>query len=156
MPVNSQLFHDACPGTHKYLEIHYACLSSRNVKVPDLPAWLKHSGREPKNSVTTETTQNPKKVQIPVLVTGKVTTERPIPITTPTTTSTTQSTTRRTTSTSTTASPSTSPKSINRTQRPTPKTTTPGKIVPFLKGPNEARKRQIKCALKSKLAETAS
>ena len=27
VPVNSDLFHDACPGTHKYLEIHYACLS---------------------------------------------------------------------------------------------------------------------------------
>ena len=48
VPVNSDLFHDACPGTHKYLEIHYACLSSqrqkpvknRGQKAPDLPPWM--------------------------------------------------------------------------------------------------------------------
>ena len=47
VPVNSDLFHDACPGTHKYLEIHYACLSSNNQKVkpggrlpPIKPGWV--------------------------------------------------------------------------------------------------------------------
>lgn len=48
MPVNSELFHDACPGTHKYLEIHYACLSSSSPlgspangrKAPALPPWM--------------------------------------------------------------------------------------------------------------------
>ena len=56
--VNSKLFHDACPGTHKYLEIHYACLSSNNNakgalggggrKMPVLPAWMR-----PKATTTT-------------------------------------------------------------------------------------------------------
>jgi hypothetical protein len=35
--VDSKSFHDACPGTHKYLEIHYACLSRSTKAIPSEP-----------------------------------------------------------------------------------------------------------------------
>ena len=44
VPVKSDLFHDACPGTHKYLEIHYTCLSTNsatsNNQKPNMPSWM--------------------------------------------------------------------------------------------------------------------
>ena len=65
--VNSSNFHDACPGTLKYLEIHYACTSKipqsgtsgSAGKQPSLPPWLidrkngktgNSDSRKPKNS----------------------------------------------------------------------------------------------------------
>ena len=35
--VDSTSFHDACPGTHKYLEIHYACQSRSQEAIPSEP-----------------------------------------------------------------------------------------------------------------------
>ena len=32
--VDSMSFHDACPGTLKYLEIHYACHSRSHKEIP--------------------------------------------------------------------------------------------------------------------------
>ena len=58
VPVNSDLFHDACPGTHKYLEIHYACLSTSaptsnnqkpNSRTPWKPSWMSHRPKEHHN-----------------------------------------------------------------------------------------------------------
>lgn len=131
VPVNSELFHDACPGTHKYLEIHYACLSanSDNKKgprgPPKLPGWFKpknsqnipnmataatnheiNSVNSAVNSNKTETESvGPRK---PILVTkkGRDTTER-VPITTEATT--TQSTKSRTDSTTPSPRPTSSP-----------------------------------------------
>ena len=53
--VDSSSFHDACPGTLKYLEIHYACSSRSQDAIPSdaigngkakpaLPPWLKRQG----------------------------------------------------------------------------------------------------------------
>ena len=46
MPVNSDVFGDPCPGTHKYVEVHYACKSkaaASTTKKP-LPPWFLESG----------------------------------------------------------------------------------------------------------------
>ena len=45
-----QVFGDPCPGTHKYVEIHYACVSqfagpaSSKSSTPRLPPWLLEGG----------------------------------------------------------------------------------------------------------------
>lgn len=124
VPVNSELFHDACPGTHKYLEIHYACLSSgksSNVKKPSLsqkipvriPHWpLNHHLAKKPNKTDSESASSSDKSssevrkQIPILVTEKQVEVR-VPITSPppTSSSTTVVTTEApTTSTTTPAS----------------------------------------------------
>ena len=44
------MFGDPCPGTHKYVEIHYACVSqsagpvSGKTSTPKLPPWLLEGG----------------------------------------------------------------------------------------------------------------
>ena len=51
MPVNSHIFgEDPCPGTRKYVEVHFACIDSRlssglkSLKPPSTkPPWLKTS-----------------------------------------------------------------------------------------------------------------
>ena len=46
MPVNSEVFGDPCPGTHKYVEVHYACknkAAASTTKKP-LPPWFLESG----------------------------------------------------------------------------------------------------------------
>ena len=46
MPVNSRVFGDPCPNTHKYVEVHYACapkVSATTTKRP-LPPWFLQSG----------------------------------------------------------------------------------------------------------------
>ena len=46
MPVNSEVFGDPCPGTHKYVEVHYACknkAAASSTKKP-LPPWFLESG----------------------------------------------------------------------------------------------------------------
>ena len=58
MPVNSDVFGDPCPGTHKYVEVHYACKSkaaASTTKKP-LPPWFLESGagdiwRQNKNGI---------------------------------------------------------------------------------------------------------
>jgi hypothetical protein len=48
--VSSQIFGDPCPGTHKYVEIHYACVSQfaasagSKSSTPKLPPWLLEGG----------------------------------------------------------------------------------------------------------------
>ena len=72
--VDSTSFHDACPGTLKYLEIHYAC-SSRSQSVipssntdngkakPALPPWLsKQDPSSPVNKGLTNNNNNREKV----------------------------------------------------------------------------------------------
>ena len=47
MAVNSDVFGDPCPGTHKYVEVHYACknkaAAASTTKKP-LPPWFLESG----------------------------------------------------------------------------------------------------------------
>ena len=58
MPVNSDVFGDPCPGTHKYVEVHYACknkAAASTTKKP-LPPWFLESGagdiwRQNKNGI---------------------------------------------------------------------------------------------------------
>ena len=66
MPVNSEVFGDPCPGTHKYVEVHYACKSkaaASTTKKP-LPPWFLESGAgdiwsQNKNKGTKEKTAPP-------------------------------------------------------------------------------------------------
>ena len=135
VPVNSELFHDACPGTHKYLEIHYACLSANSDNKmgprgpPKLPGWFKPKNSQnipniatpatshEQNSVNSAVNSNKTETESagprkPILVTKKgrdkvpITTER-VPITTESTT--TPSTKSRTDSTTTTPRTTSSP-----------------------------------------------
>ena len=57
IPVNASLFTDPCPGTHKYVEVHYTCQpikSSKTTPKPQ-PPWLLDLAATPA-SVTTTTT----------------------------------------------------------------------------------------------------
>ena len=147
VPVNSDLFHDACPGTHKYLEIHYACLSSNNQKVkpggrlpPIKPGWVpvppppSGSSRPSVNTNITydndvrQTNENNNKRK-PILVTEKVeTTSVRVPITTPRPTTSSTTTTTASTMTSTTSS------TVKRTsKRPTQSTRKPTPVYPTTK-----------------------
>ena len=71
VPVRSSLFPDACPGTLKYLEIHYACrpkdgqASSKPSKPSrtNLPPWL--AQKEP--SIKDNLVSNDKKNQVATL-----------------------------------------------------------------------------------------
>ena len=115
VPVSSDLFGDPCPGTHKYVEIHYTCSpkTSDITRRPPLPPWylqpvqkpdeVKHNTWLPNSAIQKERDIAPvpntySNSRIPILV--ATTTEPPkrIPITTPrpttpTTTTTTQETT---------------------------------------------------------------
>ena len=64
MWVNSDVFGDPCPGTHKYVEVHFACaprILATTTKRP-LPPWFLQGGADnlwnnPKKlSPTTSTT----------------------------------------------------------------------------------------------------
>ena len=48
MPVNSQVFGDPCPNTHKYVEVHYACApkSTTTTTKRPLPPWFLQSGAD--------------------------------------------------------------------------------------------------------------
>ena len=59
MSVNSNVFGDPCPGTHKYVEVHYACspLSTTTTTRRPLPPWFLENGADnlwinPKNIVS--------------------------------------------------------------------------------------------------------
>ena len=48
MAVNSEVFGDPCPGTHKYVEVHFACaprLLATTTKRP-LPPWFLQGGAD--------------------------------------------------------------------------------------------------------------
>ena len=54
IPVQSSQFPDACPGTSKYLEIHYACRSASGTASGHsgkklIPPWLQKANRVPDN-----------------------------------------------------------------------------------------------------------
>ncbi|XP_069173525.1 latrophilin Cirl isoform X3 [Procambarus clarkii] len=94
--VNSQIFGDPCPGTHKYIEVHYACAlatSTTTTTSRPRPPWF-------------VATRPPIRI-LPTLNTNNTTTTLP-PATTTTTTTTTSSTTT-TTTTTTTIPPATIP-----------------------------------------------
>ncbi len=58
--VTSQVFGDACPGTYKYLEVHYTCKNKvdTNTKESNLPPWLlKMTATTAKPSTTSTTTE---------------------------------------------------------------------------------------------------
>jgi len=63
VPVDSNVFHDACPGTFKYLEVHFACRSLQHQiqfnltnqtskRGPPLPPWLFDGSHNPGVGVT--------------------------------------------------------------------------------------------------------
>ena len=48
MNVNSNVFGDPCPGTHKYVEVHYACspqFTTTTTRRP-LPPWFLENGAD--------------------------------------------------------------------------------------------------------------
>ena len=63
MPVNSDVFGDPCPGTNKYVEVHFACahrVLATTTKRP-LPPWFLQGGADnlwsnPKLNPTSTTT----------------------------------------------------------------------------------------------------
>ena len=122
VPVNSDVFGDPCPGTHKYVEIHYTCSpkTSPTTRRP-LPPWFVQSPVVPGPAAGGNTDlwmPNSQKTskelslegrkgltgfssRIPILVATTTTTPKRIPITTPKPT-TASTTTKTTTSTTTT------------------------------------------------------
>ena len=48
MSVNSNVFGDPCPGTHKYVEVHYACspASTTTTTRRPLPPWFLENGAD--------------------------------------------------------------------------------------------------------------
>jgi hypothetical protein len=48
MSVNSNVFGDPCPGTHKYVEVHYACSpqSTTTTTRRPLPPWFLENGAD--------------------------------------------------------------------------------------------------------------
>ena len=119
--MSSQLFDDSCPGTRKYLEIHYQCVGSGSGT--NNPAdWYEHNSSEGwlqqgvasnlklsaqpinVNSGGSRSISGGANSRIPILVATTTSTPRRIPITTPISTTTTTETT-----TTTTQEPSTIP-----------------------------------------------
>ncbi len=68
--------HDQCPGTSKYLEVHYRCLDNRNPSThpKKLPPWLMpksgDSRKRPAQRIPTDVAQ-PRSTRRPILVTDK-------------------------------------------------------------------------------------
>ena len=84
VPVLSSIFPDECPGTLKYLEIHYACKAHKKKTNLKVPIWLQKQQEKakqnvipdvkttPKNSVVSVTTPvTPVNRRKPILVTEK-------------------------------------------------------------------------------------
>ncbi|CAL4223886.1 unnamed protein product, partial [Meganyctiphanes norvegica] len=96
MAVSSEIFDDPCPGTYKYIEVHYSCgaATTTTTTARPRPPWL--------------LTTRPPIWLPPALSTNFTTTAKPTTTTT-TTTSTTTSSTTTTTTTTTTLPPATSP-----------------------------------------------
>merc|ERR1719219_1753153 len=60
IPVDSNIFGDPCPGTNKYVEVHYTCepIQSPSTTAKPLPPWLLDLAATPSNvpEVTTTST----------------------------------------------------------------------------------------------------
>ena len=103
VPVSSSLFGDPCPGTHKYVEIHYTCSPKTDTTRRPLPPWYlqqpslqSHSDNwlpNPASHSEDLTSGNSYSSRIPILVATTTSQPRRIPITTPRPTTTTSSTT---------------------------------------------------------------
>ena len=131
VPVSSDLFGDPCPGTHKYVEIHYTCSQSDETAQQQRPPWyiqppLNGSAAALpwlKDVIRSDLPLPPSKnvnngggaPRIPILVATTTSTPKRIPITTPpppTTTTTVQSTSAMPVETSTSKN-ATDRKSLN-------------------------------------------
>ena len=139
--VDSMSFHDACPGTLKYLEIHYACHSRSHKEIPSdsrkPPGRVPQvsNGRIPKDpnkripkgpSAIPQNTNNMKTKsgdkarsgpKVPILVTARATIDsdvgKRVPITTPSTTTSTPTTVTTTKQTTQKMLDTESPKNVN-------------------------------------------
>ncbi|XP_053647210.2 latrophilin Cirl isoform X3 [Cherax quadricarinatus] len=103
--VTSQIFGDPCPGTHKYIEVHYSCAlatSTTTTTSRPRPPWY-------------VATRPPIRI-LPTLTTNYTTTTTTTPP--PTTTTTTTSSTTTTTTTTTTLPPATIPHVLEEGERP--------------------------------------
>lgn len=124
VPVSSDLFGDPCPGTHKYVEIHYTCSPKTDTTRRPLPPWylqpppqsnsdgkhdlwLPNSSKQKQKDIAPNGNEGSGKnfnSRIPILVATTTSTPKRIPITTPkpttisSTTTTTESTTEKATS----------------------------------------------------------
>ena len=59
IPVDSKIFGDPCPGTNKYVEVHYTCEAVRKAQpttVKALPPWLLDLAATPSSVVVTQPT----------------------------------------------------------------------------------------------------
>jgi len=57
IPVDSKIFGDPCPGTNKYVEVHYTCQAIRKAQTTTakaLPPWLLDLAATPSSIVVTE------------------------------------------------------------------------------------------------------
>ena len=101
--MSSSLFGDPCPGTHKYVEIHYTCSPSSDSSRRPLPPWyLQQPNIQPETDNWLPNSAAPShslelssgySSRIPILVATTTSQPRRIPITTPRPTTTTSSTT---------------------------------------------------------------
>ncbi|CAL4079198.1 unnamed protein product, partial [Meganyctiphanes norvegica] len=95
--VSSEIFEDPCPGTYKYIEVHYSCgaATPTSTTARPRPPWL--------------LTTRPPIWRPPALHTNFTTTTKPTTTTTTTISTTTTSSTTTTTTTTTTLPPASSP-----------------------------------------------
>jgi len=103
VPVDSDIFGDPCPGTHKYVEVHYTCVpqSFSTTTSKPRPPWLEDLNATP--------------APVPWRFSSKVTsTEKPVKSTSTSTTTTTTTTTVSTTEKPTTSTQTTSTTTTKR------------------------------------------
>lgn len=60
VPVLSSIFPDECPGTLKYLEIHYACKAHKKKTNLKVPIWLQKQQEKAKQNVIPDVKTTPK------------------------------------------------------------------------------------------------
>ena len=154
MPVNSAIFGgDPCPGTHKYVEVHYACMAKHEqatTKRPQMPRWyLEANAGELWNNAGSN--NNVPKAQIPntnnkvSTTTVKTTPKRkPILVTRPTT----PKPASTTTSTTSVRIPITTPTTKSITAKPAKPTTIASYVedgVKYEKNMDNAKGMSMSC-----------
>jgi len=82
IPVNSDLFGNPCPDTHKYVEVHYTCEPkvTQATTIHAIPPWLLDLSATPaptKQTTTTTTTQKPTTTTQTTTTTTTTTTSSP-------------------------------------------------------------------------------